>query len=183
MSLLDRVIGIKGYALAVGVTILIATPLGWAGGLHWNETKLLSWQKAAAEQRSGDLEATLRFERAEGGKVAELGMKAAERQVAIQTVTNEHIREVPAHVTPQADARCTVPVGAVRLHDAAARGVPVEAIPAAAGQSDDAASGVALSGLLSAVVANYGTCQQVRQTLTDLQAYERQRLAAAPPSP
>ena len=52
-------------------------------------------------------------------------------------------QKVSTYVSPQADRRCIVPVGYVRLRDAAGAGRPI--VPAAAGGSLDADSGVALS--------------------------------------
>lgn len=78
----------------------------------------------------------------------------AER-VRIQTVTKTLIEKVPVYVTAKADADCTVPLGFVRLHDAAAAGSA--GLPSASGGSIDTPSGVPLSAVASTVVANYGT--------------------------
>lgn len=78
----------------------------------------------------------------------------AER-VRIQTVTKTLIEKVPYYVTAKADADCTVPLGFVRLHDAAAAGSA--GLPSAAGGPLDAPSGVPLSAVASTVAANYGT--------------------------
>lgn len=78
----------------------------------------------------------------------------AER-VRIQTVTKTLIEKVPYYVTAKADADCTVPLGFVRLHDAAASGSA--GLPSSSGGPLDAPSGVPLSAVASTVTANYGT--------------------------
>ncbi|QRQ88513.1 hypothetical protein [Cupriavidus oxalaticus] len=77
------------------------------------------------------------------------------------------IKEVPRYVTVQADAACTVPVGFVRLHDAAATGDVLDSDP---GDSDAAPSGVALSAVGSTVAANYTVNNETAQQLSALQA-------------
>lgn len=79
-------------------------------------------------------------------------------------------REIPAHVTPQADARCPVPVGFVRVHNAAAQNLPLHR-PAA--DPDAPAPGVTLSAVAATVAGNYGTCHVVREQLLALQDYLR----------
>lgn len=87
------------------------------------------------------------------------------------------IREVPVHVTPQADARCTVPVGFVRVHDGAAENrVPDPGDP---GNPDAPAPGIALSTVAATVASNYTTCHEVREQLISLQDWVREILAAA----
>lgn len=76
------------------------------------------------------------------------------------------VKEVPVYVTAKADAACVVPVGFVRLHDAAVQNEP---LPAAAGSANDAASGVALSTVASVDAENFGTCHETAAQLTALQ--------------
>jgi hypothetical protein len=95
-------------------------------------------------------------------------VEAAERAAEIREVTRTIIKEVPVYVTPEADAACTVPPGFVRVHDAAAIGVPVDH-PAVA--PDATAAAPALSAVAGTVAANYGTCNELRQQLIGLQGY------------
>ena len=97
----------------------------------------------------------------------------------IQTLTRTLIEKVPVHVTPAADRACVVPLGFVRVHDAAAAG-DLSALSGAPGQSDDAPSGLALSAVAGAVVANYGTCNTTAQQLSDLQAWLKAEQAVTP---
>ena len=78
------------------------------------------------------------------------------------------IREVQIHVPAAADAACVIPAGFVRLHDAAASGVPVAD---AAGGADAPASGIALSTVAETVADNYTGCRETREQLIGLQAW------------
>ncbi|MGO1072712.1 hypothetical protein [Lysobacter sp. CA199] len=77
-------------------------------------------------------------------------------------------QEIPVYVTAEADARCDVPVGFVRLHDAAAQSLPIDR---PAGDPDAPAPGVTLSAVAGTVAGNYGTCHEVREQLISLQDF------------
>lgn len=87
-------------------------------------------------------------------------------------------KEIPVYVTPQADASCTVPVGFVRLHDAAAQG---QSLPAAPGRAVDAPSGLALSAVAGTVARNYGICRVTAERLTALQDWVKRQHEASQP--
>lgn len=63
--------------------------------------------------------------------------------------------EVTVYVPFEVDRSTVVPVGFVRMHDAAALGA---ALPGTPGGSVEAASGVALSAVADTIIDNYGTC-------------------------
>ena len=64
----------------------------------------------------------------------------------------------------------------VRLHDAAAAGRELPAVPDRAGEPADAPSGVALSAVAATVAANYGLCNGFREQLNGWRAwYDGQR--------
>lgn len=77
------------------------------------------------------------------------------------------IKEVPRYVSVQADAACTVPVGFVRLHDAAAAGTVLDQD---SGDPDATASGIPLSAVAGTVVHNYTTGHVNAERLRALQA-------------
>lgn len=104
---------------------------------------------------------------------------AAVQQAQIRTITKEVIRNVPVYITRKSDAECTVPVGAVRVFAAAARGV--RDLPDPAGRPDDAAAGIDLSALAAAGADDLGTCQGVRAQLTSLQDWIGQQAHADGP--
>ena len=93
------------------------------------------------------------------------------REVEGQTRTI--VKEVPRYVTVEADRACPIPVGFVRLHDAAASGDGLPADPPA-GRADEASSGIALSAVAETVAGNYGTCRRNAEQVIALQAYLRE---------
>jgi hypothetical protein len=80
---------------------------------------------------------------------------AEKTRAVIQWRTRYLTQEVAQHVTPEADRRCIVSRGFVRLYNAAASGLP--AVAGAAGGPDNADSGLALSAVAETDVANLGT--------------------------
>lgn len=100
--------------------------------------------------------------------------KLSEERIRIEYRTRYLTKEVIRYVPAEADAACTVPVGFVRLHDAAASGGEAE-VPAGAGGSVEAPSGVSLSAVAETVVWNYGAAQQWRaEALGWREWYQRQ---------
>ena len=77
------------------------------------------------------------------------------------------IKEIPRYVPIQADAACTVPVGFVRVHDAAAAGTVLSPGP---GDADAAPSGIALSAVAGTIAGNYTSCHADAEQLSTLQA-------------
>jgi hypothetical protein len=173
MNPLSLLLGWKGYAAAAAVALLV----GFGGG--WKARDLVAdaadWQRAKAALKAAQINAA-RIGVAD--KItADVGRKAEDRQVEIRTVTKTLIREVPIYVTAETDRSYPVPVGLVRLHDAAALGLPA-ALPDPAGRADDAPSGVAASTLGETVADNYGTCRANAAQLDALEEWVRQQQAA-----
>lgn len=167
-DLLLKLAGWKGYALTAGLSLA----LGFGGG--W---KLRDWQAAEAAQKAARaetraLQKTLAIERGAARASADIGAKVEARTEAVRTVTRTIIERVPAYVSPAADARCVLPLGFVRVHDAAALGL--SPAPAAAGQSDEAASGLELSDVARTVAGNYGICHEAVEQVTGWQDFYRE---------
>jgi hypothetical protein len=80
------------------------------------------------------------------------------------------IRKVPVYVTAHDDAACTLPLGFVRLHDAAAAAT---ALPDTAGAADAQPSGVALSAATGTIIHNYTTCHATAAQVVSLQDWIR----------
>lgn len=118
----------------------------------------------AALERESELAEELRLEREKERVVT----RYVDRVRVVREQANTIIKEVPIHVTAQADSRCDVPVGFVSVHDAAARNLPLDQ---PAGDPDAPAAGVALSDVAVTVAGNYGTCHEIREQLISLQAY------------
>lgn len=101
--------------------------------------------------------------------------KVVTKYLAVQASAIEHtktlIQEVPIYVTPEADARCVVNLGTVRLWERAVGGP----IPDAAAGPDDAPSGLACSDLAKAVGEVAGQYDLTSNQLTALQDWVRQQ--------
>ncbi len=70
-------------------------------------------------------------------------------------------REISTYVTPSTDRAFPLPVGFIRVHDAAATGV----LPGPAGDTDATASDITTSHAADVIAANYGTCLEIREQL------------------
>jgi hypothetical protein len=88
-----------------------------------------------------------------------------------RTVYRTLYREVPAYVSASTTDQRTVPLGLVRLLNAAATGV--SAVSAPSDEPNDAPAAAGLDVLASSVVANYETCNTVRTQLLNLQDWIR----------
>lgn len=84
-----------------------------------------------------------------------------DRVRAIHDTTQTLQREIPAYVTPATDRAFPLPVGFVRLHDAAATGD----LPGPSRDSDATTSDVAASEAATVITDNYGTCLAIREQL------------------
>lgn len=182
--MIDRLAGWKGYALATAVALAIGFGAGWT---------VRDW-KAGSDEADGlkeqvrTVERVVYRERAQADATSAVEARAAVEGERIRLVTRTLVKEVPVHVTPDADARCIVPVGFVRIHDAAAAGRPVSEparepdAPAGDAPSDragplDAPSQTTLSGVAEAVAENYGSCHGDLNRFRELQAWIRAQQA------
>lgn len=87
------------------------------------------------------------------------------------------IQKVPVYVSKESDARCAVPAGFVRLHDAAAANVPP--VASSASVPNDAPSGIALSAVAGTVADNYESAHLNAEQLKALQQWARDSHAIA----
>ena len=168
--LLGALAGWKGYAALAAAMLVV----GFAGG--WTVRDWKAGADAAKAARS-ETKAAVRViyrERAQADVTSRVEAEAAKAQIEIRYRTETLIEEVPVYVTVEADTRCIVPVGFVRLHDAAAAG---DAVPEPAGVADDAPSAVALSAIAATLAGNYGDYHAVSRQLIDLQHWVRQQQA------
>lgn len=102
-----------------------------------------------------------------------------DRVKVVERVGQAIVKEIPVYVSAEADRACSVPAGFVRVHDAAAAGVPP---PGPAGAADAAPAGIALSAVAGTVADNYTSCRATREQLISLQQYMQgyQQLTKAP---
>lgn len=165
------------YTLAAAATAALA----WAGW-SWHTSKIDTAVEAAVAARDKHWAGEIAAERARHrGLVADWVLEMVAREDAArarqarekaerEAQFRQLLKEVPRYVTPVADARCIVPLGFVRIHDAAAgdAGPPgAAAIPEPAGGSVDADSGVALSAVGAAVTENYFACHEAIAEVTE----------------
>lgn len=110
-------------------------------------------ERAAQAQRDAEAAKRLAKLEADSAKISAAARRDNDAaRVRIAALSLELQQKVPTYVSPQADRRCIVPVGYVRLRDAAGAGV--SPVPGSAGQSLDADSGLVLSDLAANDVTN-----------------------------
>lgn len=127
------------------------------------------------QQRADDAERTVASLRAQLDSATTATVTVTRYVDRVETIRlkgDTIIKEIPRYVTPQADASCTVPVGFVRLHDAAAAG---NLLNPGAGGADAAPSGLALSAVAGTVAGNYTNSHANAGQLTELQALLRRQ--------
>jgi hypothetical protein len=97
----------------------------------------------------------------------------------VHDTTTQLQRDTPTYVTPSMDHDYPLPVGFIRVHDAAAAGT----LPGPAGAIDATRAPVAASTAAAVIAGNYGTCHETAEQLTALQDWWRaqQALRDAPP--
>jgi hypothetical protein len=122
-----------------------------------------------ASEHAADLDRLVRTRTAERDQ-SRLNVQTVTQYVDRVRVVREKgdtiIQEVPVYVDREADRACTVPVGFVRLHDAAAANLPA----GNPGPADAAPAGVALSEVSRTVAENYTRCHETAEQLIALQA-------------
>ncbi len=151
-----------GKWLAVALAVLAAVWAIWAAGDHHGRAS----EKAAQARAERAAEAKIvKTDRAIAAIVAPIRQQADAERVRIVTRTQFLKQEVPRYVTLEADRRCIVPAGFVRLYDAAASGEGPP-VPGAAGGPDDADSGLAVSDVARTDVDNLGAARQAIAEVT-----------------
>lgn len=155
----------RAYAFASAAGLV----LGFGGG--WKVRGWIAQEDAVKQARAQILavEQVRSVERNLAKETAEIGAHVEARSGTVRTATREIVERIPSHVSSEADARCAVPAGFVRVHDAAALGVPP--VAASPGQSDEAASGVELSAVARTVAGNYGACHEAAEMVSGWQAF------------
>lgn len=102
-----------------------------------------------------------------------IGIEELAGQRVILNNTNTIVREITTRVTQQADAACPVPLGFVRVFDAAASGSPAAGFAHRAPEPDDAATDVVLSEIAAVSAGDLGACHANAEQLRQLQAVVR----------
>ncbi len=149
--------------LALAALGLALVGFGWVKGADHVQAQ---WDTAVQQQA---LRATaVREEQAQA--TVKVVTEYVDRIRVVREKGDTIIKEVPVYVPVQADAACTINLGFVRLHDAAAAG----ALPEPARDADAAAAGIALSAVAATVATNYQTCHENAEQLRALQTWVRE---------
>lgn len=133
-----------------------------AGGGFWSGYRAAT-NKHAAHALDIERAASAKY-RAEIKRGDALAAQLENVKTQTRTVTKTIVREVNNHVTPLSISRCTIPLGFVRLHDAAA----ANQLPPAPGLDADTPGGVDLAAVAETVAENYGECHAWAQQLNAL---------------
>jgi hypothetical protein len=169
-----RLMALLAMLLAAGLLWQSIRIDGWpflGGGLKAQVADLshqVSAQKLAdANALAAALAARQARAEAAEGVAADATRADQATQVQVQTI----LRKVPVYVSETSNRNCVVPVGAVRLLDAAASGADPGDLAAAIapGQPDDAASGLTLSDAVALLAADLGIARQNAGQLSALQ--------------
>jgi len=171
--LLAALAGWKGYVAA----LLVGLSIGAAG--TW---QLRDWMaaEAVAKQARADLRGAIevgRRTRVAAGITQDVGVAVEAARVETRIVYRTITERIPVYVTPEIDRDYLLPVGFVRLHDAAASG-SASALPDGAGEPADAPSGVPLSSAAATIVGNYASCTDDRARLKGWQDWYAEQRAA-----
>lgn len=138
-----------GRYLAIGAGVVLTLFLIYRAGISHGvgqERAVNAKLLAAAEARA------LKVARASDKISADARDRHAADAAQIAELSAQLQQKVTTYVSPASDRRCTIPVGYVRLRDAAGAGV--DPVPAASGGSVDADSGLVLSDLARNDVTN-----------------------------
>lgn len=118
---------------------------------------------------------------ARAAQTAKISAAAEAKQIVvqhdIQIQTRTIVKEVPTYVSAEADARCVLPVGFVRLFNAAATGADPAAVTDPAGRPDEAPSGIECSEVAETVAESFGAARSNAAQLTGLQAWNLEQAA------
>lgn len=151
----------SGVSFLGGIKVyLICVAVGAAAG-SLVTYKIMHNANLAAETKQAA--ATVRFVARDARINVDLGNLYLPQFVFLATETQRRKSEIPQHVTPEIDRTYPVPLGFVRVWNDAAHGP----VPGPAAGSDADPSGVPLSDVASAHVADEGTLDVCRKSLTE----------------
>lgn len=152
--------------LAMALLVAAACALAWLkGASHVHD----QWDLADARRDAASAKRQVRV----AGKVAAVVTRYVERVKVVREAGETIIKEVPVYVTQDADRRCPVPAGFVRLWNGANRGE----LPAPDGSVDEAASPVVLSDIAAQHGREAKQCRATEEQLIELQNAVREVFA------
>jgi hypothetical protein len=156
--------------------------MGWRLQQAQAEKIQAAWDRDRAEKAVAALDRL----KASNAATVDAGTRAAEAQARIETRTRTLKQKVTVYVPKIAPAGVIraddrVPVGALVLLDAAARGDDPDGVSVTAGQSYDLASPVHFTELVGNYVENLGRGRQNAEQLSGLQDWVRRQQALDAP--
>lgn len=128
-------------------------------------------QLADAKQIIDNGKAIAAFTRARDQKTYEIALLSAQHQTQIQTRTITLLQRIPVYVTAQTDRKFPMPLGFIRVYNAALTGSDLSTVPDPARAINDTPSGIPASEVAENAVGNYGSCRAEKQKLADLQRW------------
>lgn len=153
-------VGFGVIGLSVGLAV------GWQACHRWD---------AGSQVKAAEHVAVVATKQGAVNTAVATQQQAVQDRIVYQTRTL--IKEVPIAITPQIDHDFRLPVGLIRVHDAAVLGRDLSQIPLAAGESDGDASAVTPSAAGTILAENAGSCRAAYATLANLQDWNRQQAA------
>jgi hypothetical protein len=153
------------YLTFLGVALLL---LFWYGRHEFDRGK--------ASVKAQEAKAATRIVNRQSQITSQVSKSFDAARIADASATQSRLQKVRTHVSPKADAGCSLPLGFVRLFNDAAHG----AVPQAAAGPDDAASGIALSDVARTSVENDGQYDQIAGQLKALQDWILEQEALRP---
>jgi hypothetical protein len=153
------------------LVIILALAVGF-GVQTWRIDRL---KAAPVKERLKVVEKVV-YRQAKAAQITEdISKHVAQREAEVRTVTRTIVEKVPVYVTAETDRLYDLPLGFVRLHDAAALGTP--AVPFGAGESPDTPSLVEPSTGITVIAGNYGQCHVWREQVIGWQAWYAEQKA------
>jgi hypothetical protein len=170
-----------GLPSPTGILVMLGILAVSCGASFYEGHHYATLQQAAAVVKQD--EAVIKQDVVVSAITADIGEKVQVKQLDQSTLTRVIIQKVPIYVTRKADSACVIPVGFVRLHNAAAVGAsvsrPAGSPDGGTAASNDIASSARLSDVGQTVTVNYGQYFQVLEQLHGLQDWIRQQKAAS----
>ena len=163
-----KLVGVGFLALALGVQTLRVGSLKRGEIACQAQVKTYQAVEAAARAKAAQVAKT----QAQVTKAATQAYTVTAGR--IQTITRTIVQNVPTYITPAIDTRYPLPIGFVRVSDAAAAGLDLPAVPPTGPDSYAAASPVAASTAATVIASNYGSCRANAAQLVALEGWVTQ---------
>lgn len=168
-----------GWVIAFAATAAVAFGGGFKLAHDLDQGAYQALKASYAQAAASAAQGARQREEAQMALSQATGEAEAAQQAALTAKARVITREITHYVTTAQDAHGCVTWGMLRLHDAAALGVPADTLVPPAGQSDDACSPVKPSDFMAAITGNYAVAWANAEQLNALEADITQRVAVA----